>query len=163
MYVPYTIGLPINNHMTDIRFYHMEQSTLDQALPAIAMKAWQSGSHVMIRVPDKSEASRLNDLLWTFHPNVFLPHGADGDDHADKQPVFICANDVNENNAEILILTHGCVMDDVSNFKMCCEMLDGRVDTQITEARQRWKAYKEEGHTLTYWQQDEGGKWSKKA
>ena len=148
--------------MTDIRFYHMEQSTLDQALPSIALKAWQSGKNVMIRVPDKKEATRLNDVLWTFHPNVFLPHGSDGDKNADRQPVFLTANDDNVNEAQILILTHGCVVNDVNDFEMICEMLDGRVDSQIKEARGRWKGYKESGHDLTYWQQDENGKWNKK-
>lgn len=148
--------------MTDIRFYHMEQSTLDQTLPAIAMKAWQSGAKVMIRVPDDKEATRLNDLLWSFRPDIFLPHGADGDKHADKQPIWITANDNNVNEAEILILTHGCVVDNVADFKMCCEMLDGRVETQIKDARRRWKVYKEANHDLTYWQQDDNGKWNKK-
>ena len=70
--------------MTDIRFYHMEQSTLDQALPMIAMKAWQSGENVMVRVPDKREASRLNDLLWSFRADSFIPHGMDSDKNADQ-------------------------------------------------------------------------------
>lgn len=150
--------------MTDIRFYHMEQSTLDQALPAIATKAWQSGSNVMIRVPDNTEAQRINDLLWAFHPTAFLPHGADGDKHPDRQPVWITAHDDNVNNADIIILTHGCTMNDhIGDFKMCCEMLDGRVGDQITTARARWKNYKDQGHDLTYWQQDDMGKWNKKA
>jgi len=148
--------------MTDIRFYHMEQSTLDQALPAITTKAWQSGKHVMIRVPDKAEAKRLNDLLWTFHPNVFLPHGADGDKNSYMHPVWITAKDENANKAEILILTHGCTHESVSDFTMCCEMLDGRVDSQIKDARARWKIYKQGDHDLTYWQQDADGKWEKK-
>jgi DNA polymerase-3 subunit chi len=46
---------------------------------------------------------------------------------------------------------------------LVCEMLDGRVDTQIIDARKRWKVYKDDGHDLTYWQQDENGKWDKKA
>lgn len=149
--------------MTDIRFYHMEQSTLDQALPAITMKAFQSGKRVLIRVPDEAEATRLSDLLWTFHPNVFLPHGADGDKHADKQPVWITPLDTNDNNAEILILTNGCVADNVADFDMVCEMLDGRVESQIKDARARWKTYKADNHELTYWQQDDNGKWGKKS
>jgi len=150
--------------MTDIRFYHMEQSTLDQALPAIATKAWQSGSNVMIRVPDGAEAQRINDLLWGCQPTAFLPHGVDGDKNPDRQPIWITAEDENKNEADILILTHGCIMtDDIDKFKMCCEMLDGRVEDQITAARARWKEYKDQGHDLTYWQQDDQGKWNKKA
>lgn len=148
--------------MTDIRFYHMEQATLDQALPAIAFKAWQLGNRVMIKVPDKKEAKRLSDLLWIFNPSVFLPHGSDGDSTPEKQPVWITANDNNVNNADVLILTHGCTSDTVDTFTLCCEMLDGRLPDQISDARQRWKSYKQSGHDMTYWQQDEGGKWQKK-
>lgn len=148
--------------MADIRFYHLEHSTLDKALPAITMKAWQSGKRVAIRVPDKKEAARLDDLLWTFHPDVFLPHGMAGDKNDARQPVLLNSGQGNENDAEILILTHGCTENDLSPYGMVCEMLDGRVESQITEARQRWKAYKDSGHDLTYWQQDQNGKWNKR-
>jgi DNA polymerase-3 subunit chi len=148
--------------MTDIRFYHMEQSTLDQALPAITMKAWQSGQRVLIKVPDKKEADRLNDLLWTFHPNVFLPHGVDDDKYANRQPVLITQGEDNKNEASILLLTNGCTSEKVPEYNMVCEMLDGRVEAHIKDARQRWKNYKDAGHDLTYWQQDENGKWNKK-
>ncbi len=148
--------------MTDIRFYHMEQAILDQALPTIAMKAWQSGQRVMIKVPDKKESARLNDHLWTFRADIFLPHGADGDNHPLKQPIFITAGNDNVNDAKILILTHGCTHDTVGDFDMVCEMLDGRVESQIADARARWKTYKADNHGLTYWQQDDNGKWGKK-
>ena len=140
----------------------MEQATLDQALPMIVMKAWQSGENVMVRVPDKREASRLNDLLWSFRADAFIPHGMDGDKNAGQQPVFVTVNDENVNEAKILILTHGCTYPSVGDFKMTCEMLDGRVQNQITDARSRWKTYKNDGHDLTYWQQDENGKWGKR-
>lgn len=141
----------------------MEHATLDTALPAITMKAWQSGKNVMICAPSKTECKRLNDLLWTFHPSAFLPHGVDGDNHSDKNPVWVTAKNNNVNNAKILILTHGYTHDAVKDFDMVCEMLDGRVESQIKDARARWKTYKEAGHDLTYWQQDENGKWCKKS
>lgn len=148
--------------MTEIRFYHMEQATLDQALPAITYKAWQAGNRVMVKAPDAKEAKRLSDLLWTFNPSVFLPNGTDGDAYPDKQPVWVTAQNDNVNQADVLILTHGCTSDNVADFTLCCEMLDGRVPDQIAAARTRWKTYKENGHDLTYWQQDGHGKWQKK-
>jgi DNA polymerase-3 subunit chi len=33
----------------------------------------------------------------------------------------------------------------------------------LAEARSQWKALKEAGHAVTYWQQDENGRWSQKA
>ena len=148
--------------MSEIRFYHMEQSTLDQALPTIALKAYQSGKNVLIKTPDAKEAKRIDALLWGFSETSFLPHGVDGDKNAPKQPVFITSKDKNPNAAEILILTHGCVWESIDDFSLCCEMLDGRIETQISDARARWKTYKNGNHDLTYWRQDENGKWHKK-
>lgn len=148
--------------MTDIRFYHMEQSTLDQALPAITAKAYQSGKHILIKTNDKKEAQRLNDLLWSFRADMFIPHGAEGDKDADQQPIWITSGDDNPNGASILILTHGMTSENIADFDMACEMLDGRVESQIKEARARWKTYKTDNHDLTYWQQDDNGKWNKK-
>ena len=148
--------------MADVRFYHIERSTLDQVLPSIALKAWQSGKKVMVLVSNKKESSRLNDLLWTFHPNVFLPHGMAEEKHSERQPVLLTDKSDNLNGAEILIMTQGCVLEDINDFTMVCEILDGKVENHVMEARTRWKTYKEAGHELTYWQQDENGKWNKK-
>jgi len=41
-------------------------------------------------------------------------------------------------------------------------LFDGRDEDAVTSARARWKALKDEGHDLTYWQQGERG-WEKKA
>ena len=63
----------------------------------------------------------------------------------------------------MLVLTHGCTSEKIGDFKLCCEMLNGAVDQQITDARARWKVYKEKGYDVTYWAQDDQGRWSKKA
>ncbi|PCI01708.1 MAG: DNA polymerase III subunit chi [Alphaproteobacteria bacterium] len=149
--------------MSEIRFYHMEQSTIDKALPAITMKAVQSGKKILIKAADKKEVKRLSDLLWSFRGDTFLAHGMDGDKNAEQQPVFVTTKDDNVNEAKILILTGGCTHEDVAQFDLTCEMLDGRVESQIADARARWKVYKEADHDLTYWQQDDNGAWGKRA
>ena len=60
----------------------------------------------------------------------------------------------------MLILAQGAE-GDVTDFKLCCELLDGRDGEQVEQARARWKKYKDEGHALTYWQQGEKS-WEKK-
>ena len=42
-------------------------------------------------------------------------------------------------------------------------MFDGYDTVQLDHARGQWKRLKGEGHTLTYWQQSEEGRWVKKA
>lgn len=148
--------------MTEIRFYHMEQSTLDQALPLIAAKAVQSGKRVLIKAPNKKEAKHISDHLWSYRADSFLAHGMDGEDNPDRQPVYVTTGNDNPNGAKILILTHGMTSDQAGDYDLCCEMLDGRVDSQIQAARGRWTSYKDAGYALTYWQQDDKGQWHKK-
>lgn len=148
--------------MTEIRFYHMEQSTIDVSLPAITAKAAQSGKKIIIKTSDKKEVKRLSDLLWSYRADSFLAHGMDGEDRAASQPIFVTAKNDNVNDAKILIMTNGSTSEDLEPFDLVCEMLDGRVESQISDARARWKIYKEAGHDLTYWQQDENGAWRKK-
>lgn len=147
--------------MTEVRFYHMERQGLEDVLPMLLTKALENKHRILIKTRDEKEAERLNEFLWVFQPDIFLPHGTKKDGNTDKQPVFLTATNDNPNNADVLILTQGTTAEDISGFKLCCELLDGRDGEQITAARERWKTYKDSGFALTYWQQ--GAKsWEKK-
>lgn len=148
--------------MSDIRFYHLERQSLDQALPALLSKALKNGHRIVVKIPDEREIQRLNDYLWTWRPDSFLPHGSARDGFGEDQHVWLTSGEDNPNGADVLILTHGTTSENLADYAMCCEMLDGRNDEAIRAARGRWSAYKEDGHQVTYWQQTEKG-WEKKA
>lgn len=150
--------------MTDIRFYHLKTQTLDEALPALLSKAYDNGKkRVVIRLPDAASVEKLNTALWTFHPNMFLPHGSAKDGHADKQPIWLTDKDENPNGATILITGGGAVADDLSGFSLVCEMFGDHDTDVVGAARARWKVYKDAGHNLTYWQQTDNGGWEQKS
>jgi DNA polymerase-3 subunit chi len=148
--------------MTEIRFYHLLKTPEAQALPQIAMKAWQAGARVVVKASDTAHVNTLNDALWTYKADSFLPHGTGQDGDASKQPVYLTAGDDNPNGAKTLILATGCTHDNVQAYDLCCAMLDGHNEAQITEARTRWKEYRHAGHSVSYWQQTDQG-WEKKA
>jgi DNA polymerase-3 subunit chi len=149
--------------MTDVRFYHLQKQTLDDALPAILQKAYQTGKNIRVCLSDDKEVERMNKHLWAFRPDVFLPHGTKKEGHADKQPIWLSSDLENKNSAKILILTQGQTADDVAEYDLCCEMLDGRDQNAIEAARTRWKDYQAQEHDVTYWFQNEAGGWEKKA
>lgn len=148
--------------MTEIRFYHLQRTPEDRAIPQIAYKAYQSGKRVLIRGRDTSSIEKLNAALWTFDAGIFLPHGSNEDDYADRQPVYLTAENDNPNQAKILIAMSGCVPEKPDVFDLCCEMLDGKNEAQIDAARTRWKEYKDLGFDVSYWQETDSG-WQKKA
>ncbi len=148
--------------MTEIRFYHLTLRGVDQALPEILQKAHAAGHRIVVRARDAADAERLNQLLWTWKADSFLPHGTAKDGHAADQPIWLTAGDDNPNNATVLVVTAGQTATDPIAYTLCCDLFDGRDDAQIAAARTRWQHYKDAGHTLTYWQQGERG-WEQKA
>lgn len=144
--------------MTEIRFYHLSRTKLEQALPQILGKAYESGKRVVVRCASAEEAEALADHLWVFDVDKFLPHGTAKDGHAAEQPIWLtAANDV-PNSAKIAVTVCGEWPQDPAQFDLCCDVFS---DDGKENARQRWAAFKDSGHTLTYWQQTDKG-WEKK-
>ncbi len=105
----------------------------------------------------------LNDILWNFKPDSFLPHDTMKSKFPIEQPIYLTLGDENPASATVLILVDSMESDQIDHYDRCLEMFDGTDDNAVTAARDRWKFYKEAGHDLTYWQQTEQGGWSKKA
>ena len=148
--------------MTDISFYHLLHTPLERALPKLMEKVLSSGAKAIIKTSSSERAEVLNDVLWTYEPNTFLPHGTAIDGNANKQPIWITSEDENPNDAGILVLTDGVSAGDLSAWKRCIEIFNGLDEAAVSNARRRWSEYKAAMHELTYWQQTERGGWEKR-
>ncbi|MDK2777560.1 MAG: DNA polymerase III subunit chi [Pseudomonadota bacterium] len=79
--------------MTQVDFYILAAQTHDErALFAcrLAEKAFSRGNRVLIQTDSEQAARQLDELLWTFREESFIPHALlSGDDAADDCPVNI--------------------------------------------------------------------------
>jgi DNA polymerase III subunit chi len=148
--------------MTNVRFYHMIQKRLEQALPEIVAKALERKHRILIKAGSRERIKALDTALWTADPASFLPHGYAKDGFEKEQPVFLTVDDENPNGADVLILTDGASSDMTDKFSLCCEMFDGNDEAAVKAAREKWKLYKDKGYTAAYFQQDDAGKWQQK-
>lgn len=149
--------------MTDIRFYHMLQKRLEQALPEIAAKALERGFRIVVKLGSVERVQVLDTALWTYNPASFLPHGYVRDGFESEQPLWLTTEEENPNQSTMLVLADGATSDRVADYALCCEIFDGNDEDAVSAARARWTAYKNAGHELSYFQQDDAGKWEKKA
>ncbi len=148
--------------MTEVRFYHLQRTTLERALPQMLEKTLSRGWRAVVMARSEERVEALNGLLWTYTNDGFLPHGAAADGNAAEQPVWLTDTDENPNAASVLFLIDGAASDNVAMYDLCCELFDGNDAEIVTAARMRWTAYSDAGHHLTYWQQNERGGWEKK-
>lgn len=149
--------------MAEIRFYHMQQKKLEQALPEILSRALERQHRVVVKAGSRERLESLNSVLWTYDPASFLPHGMNRDGYESEQPVWLTTEDDNPNRATVLVLVDGATSVAAGTVDLCCELFDGNDETAVLAARERWKTYKDKGYSLTYFQQDDAGKWQRKA
>jgi DNA polymerase-3 subunit chi len=149
--------------MTEVRFYHLTRRPLLQALPRLLEMTLERGKTAVVRSGDPQQVEKLAEHLWTYNERGFLPHGTASDGHAEKQPIWITAEEENPAGAPFLFLVYGAEWDDIGGFERCMLLFDGHDDAAVQAARGLWKRFREAGHRLSYWQQDEEGRWVDKA
>ena len=149
--------------MSEVRFYHLQRASLEDTLPVILERCYGRGDRTLVMTGSPERAEALAGHLWTYRPDSFLPHGTAKDGAAAEQPIFLTAEEENPNGAKVLILCDGATRAEIGAFPLVCEMFDGNDETIVAAARERWKAYKDAGHKLVYFQQSPAGKWEEKA
>jgi DNA polymerase III subunit chi len=149
--------------VTEIRFYHLTRTPLERALPNLLERALAAGMRSVVIAGSEERVEALNQLLWTYEERSFLPHGSKRDGRPERQPVWLTTEDENPNGATCLVLTDGAVSNRIGEYQRCLDLFDGQDPAAVEGARARWKAWKAAGHELSYWQQDESGRWQQKA
>ncbi len=146
--------------MTEVRFYHLTRLSVKQALPELLEKSLARGFRAVVRVANDHEIEPLSDYLWAHKVDRFLPHGSERDGQAEKQPIWITAQDERPNEAKALFLFPGAAGGDYQAYELVCDLFDGTSDKEREAARTRWKTYQSLGLPIAYWQQTANG-WEK--
>ncbi|MFT4182573.1 MAG: DNA polymerase III subunit chi [Rhizobium sp.] len=149
--------------MTDVLFYHLTESKLEDALPPLIDKSVERGWQVAVQMREPARRDLLDAHLWTYREDSFLPHGTDDGEMPDRQPVLLTISPDNPNKASVRFFVDGAEATDIETYDRIVFMFDGYDQEQLEGARAQWKRLKGEGHNLTYWQQTQDGRWEKKA
>ena len=112
----------------------------------LARKAHDADLWTLVLARDAAQAEALDDLLWAFDPDAYVPHqiaGADEDE--DEAAVLIAAPDVDAPSRPLLInLRDGAVEGD---FDRVLEVVPAD-DSARGPLRERWKQYKARGFAV---------------
>ena len=152
--------------MSEVLFYHLESARLENVLPGLLEKTLTNGWTAAVRCGDRNALKRIDDALWLYRDDAFLPHGiATGGEIDARQPILITDQIASTNDPDLLFLVEGAEAEATSltAFKRCVCIFDGGNEDAVEEARHFWKAVKAEKYDATYWRQNTDGKWEKQA
>lgn len=151
--------------MSRVDFYHLQSQTLENVLPKLLEKAYETKKSIVVRVGNEERVEFLNAHLWTYNDQSFLPHGSRKDGNAELQPIWLTSGTDNPNMASFLFLVDGAAAtpEETESYARVFNIFDGNSQEALAQARCFWKALKASGADCFYWQQDERGSWKQAA
>jgi DNA polymerase-3 subunit chi len=149
--------------MTEVLFYHLTRQPLDKVLPGLLERTLERGWRAVVQAGSRERVDALDALLWTYSEEGFLPHGTARDGFPEHQPVFLTTGEDNPNGAALRFLVDGAEAAELSGYTRVVTIFDGRDEDAVAKARAQWKRAKAAGFAVTYWQQNDKGRWEKKA
>ncbi|MGI6852809.1 DNA polymerase III subunit chi [Mesorhizobium sp. 1B3] len=149
--------------MAEVLFYHLTESTLEDALPGLLERSVKRGWKVVVQTGTEERRDALDTHLWTYRDDSFLAHATDRESYQADQPILLTIRPDNANGAEIRFLVDGASPPDLAAYSRAVFMFDGHDAMQLEGAREHWKAMKAAGHEVTYWQQTPDRRWERKA
>jgi DNA polymerase III subunit chi len=134
--------------MTRVGFYVVQAADQAQRLQVavrLADKAFAQGHRIFINATDESQARALDELLWSYRPASFLPHGLQGDDCSDT--IAIGWGQDPEPHNDLLINLQLDIPSFFSRFRRVAEVVT-QDPASLAALRKSWKFYQQRGYQL---------------
>lgn len=148
---------------TEVLFYHLERFPLDRVLPALLEKTIERGWRAVVQSGSSERLEALDLSLWTYRDDSFLAHGTAKAGPAHMQPIYLTTGSETPNEAGVRFLVDGATAESFEGFARVVYLFDGNDPDALATARKEWIAARQAGCSVTYWQQNENGRWEKKA
>jgi len=108
----------------------------------LVRKAHDSGQPTLVLARDREQAEAIDDLLWAFDDDAYIPHQIAGDDEDDLAPVLIATPDMDVPLRPLVLNLRDAPVG--GGFERVLEVVPA--DESAREPlRERWKAYKARG------------------
>ena len=112
----------------------------------LARKAFDAGLPTLVLARDNAQAEAIDDLMWSFDPDAYLPHQIAGSDEEDElTPILILAPDTDSPMRPMVINLRDAAVE--GDFERVLEVVPADPAAR-TPLRERWKQYQARGLEL---------------
>ena len=153
----------------EVWFYHLQRQPLEAVLPTLVERTLARGWKAVIQTVTPERLAALDDLLWTYSDGAFVAHGSARDGDATLHPVWLTTENDNPNAASVRFFVEGAdapaalANPEAAPSERAMILFDGRDDDALNIARMQFRALRDQGHALSYWKQNDEGRWEKTA
>ena len=111
----------------------------------LARKAHDANLSTLVLARDAEQAEQIDDLLWAFDDDAYIPHQFAGDDEDELAPVLIAAPDIDTPMRALVINLRDAAVP--GNVDRVLEVVSAD-DSARGPLRERWKQYQARGFDL---------------
>ncbi len=115
----------------------------------LTRKAWAAGCKIVIHSTDETQLKQLDEALWTFSAQDFLPHVMAGDALAVRTPVILAHGNQEVPHHEVLINLSPTTPEHFARFQRLLEIVSSSEPDKLA-GRERFRFYKERGYPLEH-------------
>jgi len=132
--------------MPRIEFYVLSTAMPGDRLRAacqLAMKAWRAGMPVFLRGSNAQQCNEVDELLWRFKAESFVPHSLYEEDA--QAPVVIGLDEEPSSAQGVLINLGSTLSPQVERFSRVIEIVNQEPDL-LTACRENFRSYRQRGY-----------------
>ena len=110
----------------------------------LADKAYNLGQTVYLLAGSEAQATALDDLLWTYRQDSFIPHERYPLAGEDASPVLVGTVLPTDSAAQVLINCTDCLPEGFERHERVVELVDQSPEV-LGKSRERFRQYRERG------------------
>jgi DNA polymerase III subunit chi len=149
--------------MSEVWFYHLERSTVEQELPRLLLRGLERGLRMAVVTSSLDRVKDFSQKLWGIEETAFIPHGFDGEPNPEGQNIYLCTDDNAPNASRYFFYVDGATPKHNAERDRSSIIFDGNDEAAKGTARKLWRRFKSENAVIRYWKQDEDGRWKDQA
>ena len=150
--------------MTQIIFYSTAPLQVEKTLFTLLEKSLEKGNKSLLLFKDKEKCLSINEQLWTYKQNSFLPHISEDDQIYDNidVPVYLSTKNENPFKAELLFSIDGFLPDNVDHFERVIIIIDVNDELLNEKYKNYYLDINKNFEDIVFYKSDDNGKWIEK-
>jgi len=128
-----------------VYFERLDDQDRIEGIARLLLRRGRLTPHVLILCPDPGFMAKLDERLWTIHPESFLAHGVAGSDTEEnaQHPILLALEVCRDNQPDVLINGTCEVPPDLEGFANIVDFVDAWSEPLMQASRERFRSYRQ--------------------